>query len=229
MQGAPLLSGPSLSPASGKPPTALVVLLHGYGANGEDLIGLAPFFARLLPDAEFVAPDAPERCGMGFGYQWFPIGTLDPIEMARGAAAARASLDAFLDRALMVRGLGPERLALVGFSQGTMMALDRAGRRPDGARAVAGFSGMIPGRFGPVPPGARPPILLVHGTADPVVPFERLTETEAALLDAGFPVETLVRPGLGHTIDPDGALHASRFLARHLARDAGEGIRPAKG
>src|SRR5262245_7412631 len=126
-----ILSGPSHPPAAGGPPRQLVVLLHGYGADGADLIGLAPFFARALPHAEFIAPNAPEPCDMGFGYQWFAIANLDPTLMPDGVRQAAPILDAFIDQALAERGLTPDRLALIGFSQGTMMALDRALRRAD--------------------------------------------------------------------------------------------------
>ena len=212
-----VLSGPSHLPAPGRPLRQLVVLLHGYGADGKDLLGLAPFFARLLPDAEFMAPNAPERCDMGFGYQWFPIANLDRATMAAGLRKAGPILDSFLDEALAARNLKPEQLALIGFSQGTMMALDRVLRRPDGVAAVAGFSGMVAGEATPIPAAPRhAPVLLVHGNADPVVPFERLTESETSLKHAGFPVETLSRPGLGHGIDAEGALAAARFLAKHL-------------
>jgi len=212
-----VLSGPSRSPEIG-PPQHLVILLHGYGADGDDLIGLAPFFARALPLAEFLAPNAPEPCEMGFGYQWFGLGgRIDPVMIAAGMRRAAPILDDFIDNALAERGLGPDRLALIGFSQGTMMALDRALRRPDSAAAIVGFSGMV---ADPAPQIAcdapRPPILLIHGTADPVVPFDRLAEAETVLRAAHFPVETMARPGLGHGIDPEGAQRAALFLARRL-------------
>lgn len=155
---------------------------------------------------------------MGFGYQWFGIANLDPTLMVGGVRRAAPLLDAFIDEALAETGLGVDRLALIGFSQGTMMALDRALRRADSAAAIVGFSGMV---ADPAPrltaEAHRPPILLVHGTADQVVPYPRLAEAESVLLDAGFPVETMVRPGLGHGIDGEGAERAAKSLARHLA------------
>ncbi|HLG89260.1 MAG TPA: prolyl oligopeptidase family serine peptidase [Alphaproteobacteria bacterium] len=211
------LSGPSHLPASGNRPDRLVVLLHGYGADGADLISLAPLFAQALPTAEFVAPNAPARCEMGFGYQWFGLREIDPVSMAAGVREAAPVLDGFIDDALANRGLGPDRLALVGFSQGTMMALDRALRRPEGQRAIVGFSGMVASAVdGPIASEARPPILLIHGTADPVVPFASLAGAETVLARAGFPVETMARPGLGHGIDGEGAERAAVFLARHF-------------
>jgi len=210
------LSGPSHPPAAGGQPRQLVILLHGYGADGNDLIGLAPFFAQALPHAEFVAPNAPERCGMGFGYQWFGISNLDPVLMKAGVTRAAAALDGFVEHALAARNLGPDQLAFIGFSQGTMMALDRA-LRLGGAKATVGFSGMVADPTARLAADApRQPILLVHGTADPVVAFSHLAEAEAALGKAGFPVETLVRPGLPHSSDEEGALRAARFLATHL-------------
>jgi len=214
-----LLSGPSRPPEAGGLPDRLVVLLHGYGAGGADLIrSLTPVFARELPHAEFVAPNAPERCDIGSGYQWFPLSSLEPESMAAGLHGAASALDDFVAAALAERDLGPDRMALVGFSQGAIMALDRALRRADSARAVAIFSGMLADSSCRLAAGAaRPPILLVHGTEDQVIPFGHMAETRAVLETAGFPVETMARPGLGHAIDHEGAARAARFLARHLA------------
>jgi phospholipase/carboxylesterase len=210
------LSGPSRAPASGAAPRQLVVFLHGYGADGADLIGLAPFFAQMLPDAEFVAPNAPERCSAGFGYQWFGLTNLDPARLAAGVRNAAPVLDAFLDDALKSRSLGYDQLALIGFSQGTMMALDRTMRRGDAA-AMVGFSGKAVDSVAILAKDAtHPPVLLVHGDADPIVPFASLGEAEHALSTAGFPVETLARPGLAHGIDQEGALRAAQFLKAHL-------------
>src|SRR5690242_16907326 len=153
------LSGPRLPPARGSA-THLVVLCHGYGADGNDLIGLAPFWQRLLPTAAFVAPNAPEPCSAGFGYQWFPISRLDPHEMARGVESAAASLDSFLESELARLGLAADKLALVGFSQGTMMSLHVGLRRAVKPAAIVGFSGMLAGELAPLAPDT-PPILLV--------------------------------------------------------------------
>ena len=138
-----ILSGPIQPPASGGKPKQLVVLLHGYGSNGDDLIGLAPYLARALPDAEFMSPNAPERSQLGFGFQWFGLGSLEPRDLVGGVEHARKALDDFIDAALAERGLATANLGLVGFSQGTMMALDRALRRADSAAAIVGFSGKI--------------------------------------------------------------------------------------
>jgi len=213
-----VLTGPTHPPKAGGLPDRLVVLLHGYGADGADLINLAHVFAPHLPHAEFVAPNAPMRSGLGMGYQWFPISNLDPAAMKEGVRAAAAVLDDFIADALEERNLGPDRLALVGFSQGTVMALDRALRRADSARTIVGFSGMIADPACRLDASAkRPPVLLIHGMQDPLIPFSRLAETKTALAAAGFPVETEARPGLAHGIDHEGAVRAARFLADTLA------------
>jgi len=213
----PKLSGPSRAPAAGGAPKQLVIFLHGYGADGADLIGLAPFFAQALPGAEFLSPNAPERCDMGFGYQWFSRENFGPDLLPKAVRKVAPVLDAFIDDALKARNLAYDQLALIGFSQGTMMALDRTMRRGDAA-AVVGFSGMVADPSAALPKAARhPPVLLVHGTADPILPFASLGAAEHALTTAGFKVETLERPGLGHGIDQEGATRAAHFLVEHLS------------
>lgn len=212
----PKLSGPSRAPAAGGAPRQLVIFLHGYGADGADLIGLAPFFAQALPNAEFLSPNAPERCDMGMGYQWFSRDNFGPDRLPGAVRRVAPVLDAFIEDALKARSLSYAELALIGFSQGTMMALDRTMRRGDAA-AVVGFSGMVADPSAALPKAAdHPPVLLVHGTADPVLPFASLGAAEHALSTAGFKVETLERPGLGHGIDQEGATRAAHFLVEHL-------------
>jgi len=153
---------------------------------------------------------------MGFGYQWFGLTNLAPGPLAAGVRNAAPLLDAFIDDTLKSLNLNYDDLALIGFSQGTMMALDRTMRRGDAA-AIVGFSGKIADPAASLSKEAKhPPVLLVHGDADPIVPFASLGEAEHALATAGFPVETLVRPGLAHGIDQEGALRAVRFLSAHL-------------
>ncbi|MBB4287065.1 alpha/beta hydrolase [Roseospira goensis] len=222
------LDGPTLAPAAGGPPRRLVVLLHGYGADGSDLIALAPHLAPVLPDAAFFAPHAPEPCEvMPVGRQWFSFTAYDPDlwrrdaanltaaldVMAAGARGAAPVLNAYLDGLLATHDLGPESLALVGFSQGTMMALDVALRRSAPVAAVIGFSGALTGAASLAAEiTARPPVTLVHGEDDPVVPFPALGHAEAALRAANVPVTAHARPGLGHGVDPEGLEIAAAAL-----------------
>lgn len=205
-------------PAAGGAPRELVVFLHGYGADGRDLLGLAPYFARVLPHAAFVAPDAPFPCEMGMGYQWFSLENRGAEMLQAGAQAAASVLNGFLDDCLRERDLGDDRLALVGFSQGTMMALQVAPRRRHRLAGVLGFSGALigPERL-PQEVVSRPPVLLVHGDADPVVPFGALAAAEAGLKAVGIPVTTHGLPGLAHGIDERGLTLGARFLAEIFA------------
>jgi phospholipase/carboxylesterase len=207
------LSGPRLPPARGAA-THLVVLCHGYGADGNDLIGLAPYWQKLLPTAAFVAPNAPERCPGSPGYQWFPISRLDPAEMQRGVTQAAGALDAFLDAELSRYQLAADRLALVGFSQGTMMSLHVGLGRARKPAAIVGFSGMFAAAENP-PALAddTPPILLIHGDQDPMIPIEALFMSATALGRAGATVQWHVSGGIGHSIDEQGLALGGQFLA----------------
>ncbi len=206
------ISGPRLPPARGAA-THLVVLCHGYGADGNDLIGLAPHWQRVLPTAAFVAPNAPEPCAAGgTGYQWFPISRLDPAEMQRGVESAAPVLESFLESELARLELPPERLALVGFSQGTMMSLHVGLRRTVKPAVIVGYSGMLAGT--PPPLGAdTPPVLLVHGDADPMIPAAALFASAASLGRAGATVQWHISPGVGHSIDETGLIMGGEFLA----------------
>ena len=218
------LTGPSRPALSGTA-TSLVVFLHGYGADGEDLIGLADPLASHLPDTRFLAPNAPERCANNpMGYQWFPIPWLDgssEVESALAAGRAFAMLDGWLD-AVAAEGIGPERTALVGFSQGTMMALQVGPRRKAALAGIVGFSGRLlrPERLA-AEIVTRPPVLLVHGDEDPMVPVESLAEAAEALAAAGVEVRTHVSRGVGHGIAPDGLGLALGFLQDRLGRPGG--------
>lgn len=215
----PSLSGPSRKPASGGPPRQLVVLLHGVGADGNDLIGLAPYWASLLPEAEFLSPDAPFPCDMApFGRQWFSLQDRTPTVLLAGVRATAPILDAFLDEALAARGLDASKLALVGFSQGTMMSLYAGVRRAAAPAAIVGYSGALVGaELLAQEIRVRPPVLLVHGDADEVVPFAALSHAATALAGAGVPVEQLRRPGLGHGIDEEGLQRGGDFLRNAFA------------
>lgn len=214
------LNGPEREAASGRA-DSLVILLHGYGADGDDLIGLAEPLAPHLPNARFLAPNAPEPClNNPAGFQWFPIPWLDGSSEAQSAVAAGrafAMLDGWLD-AVAKRGIGPERTVLVGFSQGTMMALQVAPRRPTPVAGVVGFSGRLlrPERLA-AEIKSRPPVLLVHGEDDPLVPFAHLAEAAQALRAAGVETETHASRGVGHGIGPDGLAQALAFVKARLA------------
>lgn len=200
---------------------SMVVFLHGYGADGADLLGLADPLAPHLPDTLFLAPDAPEPCaGNPFGRQWFPIPWLDGSseeEARRGLIAAAADLDAFLDERLAAAKLAPDRLALVGFSQGSMMALEVAPRRAEPVAGIVAFSGRL---LRPEALAAetvsKPPVLLAHGDADLMVPFAEMGLAGRALTGAGFETYGHVMKGAGHGIAPDGLSVALAFLKDRL-------------
>ncbi|MBV9904004.1 MAG: prolyl oligopeptidase family serine peptidase [Alphaproteobacteria bacterium] len=209
------ITGPRLPAARGKA-THLVVLCHGYGADGNDLIGLAPHWQRLLPTVAFVAPNAPERVpGAPSGYQWFPIQRLDPSEMQRGVESASETLNAFLDAELQRMELPPERLGLVGFSQGTMMSLAVGLKRAVKPACIVGYSGMLArGAALEALPPDTPPILLVHGDADQMIPADAMLQTMTMLGRAGAAVQWHISPGVGHGIDPTGLEMGGAFIAQ---------------
>jgi phospholipase/carboxylesterase len=213
-----LIDGPRIEPASGGPARSLVILLHGYGSNGDDLISLGLDWRTALPDTAFVAPDAPEPCpGAPDGYQWWGITSLDRSAILAGVARAAPVLDAFIDAELVRYGLTEADVALVGFSQGTMMALHVGPRRARAVAGILGYSGMLADADGLGDPAlTRPPVLLIHGDADPMVPISAFHQAEAALAEAGFVVETHVSRGLGHGIDPMGVSLGRQFLTRVL-------------
>lgn len=208
-------------PVSGEVRSA-VVLLHGYGANGLDLVGLADALGDHLPDTLFLAPDAPEQCwGAAQGLQWFPLPWLDGSseEAARdGALRAAADLGAFLDGVMVDEDLLPEQVALLGFSQGTMMALHVAPRRDDPVAAVVAFSGrLLDPESLAEDVRSRPPVLLIHGDRDDMVPVGELPLAAQALQDAGWTeVYAHVMKGTGHGIAPDGLQVALAFLRERL-------------
>lgn len=216
------LTGHSFGPAAGGSPTALVVLLHGLGADGNDLISLAPELARALPRALFVSPDGPFPCDMApYGRQWFSLQDRASTRVLEGTTIARPILDRFLDEALAVWGLKDGALALLGFSQGAMMALHAGLRRPNPPAAIVAFSGALIGEVPAASPGGYPPVLLVHGEDDPVVPFSSFRYARTTLAAAGVSVEAVSRPGLAHGIDPTGLEAAQTMLARCLGAVAG--------
>jgi phospholipase/carboxylesterase len=213
------LSGPSRRPAAGGKPSRLVILLHGLGADGNDLIGLAPYWARLLPAAEFLSPNAPFPCDMApYGYQWFSSQDRSREAVLGGVRASAAILDSFIDEVLSERGLTAADLALVGFSQGTMMSLFVGLRRPEPVAGILGFSGrLIAPELLAEELRSRPPTLLVHGTDDPLVPYTCLADAEAALKATDVPVETVTCVGIGHSIDEQAVRRGGLFLQNVLS------------
>ena len=216
------LDGPRLEPRSGAA-RQLVVFLHGYGADGNDLISIGEAWQPLLPQAAFVSPHAPEPCGMApVGRQWFPLTFRDPNERWVGVKAAAPILNQFLDRELQRRNLPASALALVGFSQGTMMALHVGLRREAASAAIVGYSGLLV-----LPPNAapdvvageivsRPSVLLIHGDRDDLIPVHALTHAREGLATLGVPVEWHVSHGIGHGIDAEGLRQGGEFLSKRL-------------
>jgi len=202
---------------------SVVVFLHGYGANGADLLGLADPLAEHLPDTLFVAPDAPEDCaGAPMGFQWFPIPWIDSSsaeEAERGMLAAAEDLNAFLDALMVDEDVLPEQVVLFGFSQGTMMSLHVAPRREDAVAGVVGFSGRL------LAPEllvdqviSRPPVLLVHGDMDDVVDIQSMPQAAEVLQESGFKeVFAHVMKGTGHGIAEDGLSVALAFMRDKLS------------
>ena len=215
-----MIDGPRLAPKSGTA-RQLVVLLHGLGADGNDLIALGQQWQAWLPDAAFVAPHAPDPCSnVPMGREWFPLTLTDPREFWRGVTYAAPGLDAFLDRELARYSLPPSQLALVGFSQGAMMALHLGLRGRNAPAAIVGYSGLLVLEDGAGPDslkpmaGSTPPILLIHGDRDDVVPIEMFFFSKAALGAAEIPCQWHLSAGLGHGIDEEGLRQGGLFLAQ---------------
>jgi phospholipase/carboxylesterase len=216
------INGPRIEAKSGKA-KQLVVLLHGYGADGNDLIEIGRQWRALLPDAAFVAPHAPEPCAASpMGRQWFALTMRDPDERWRGVVKAGPIVDAFLDAELTKLGLDDSRLALVGFSQGTMLALHVGLRRRCAPAAILGYSGALvgPERLSEAKArdarGAPPPILLAHGDQDQLIPFDALFDSAEELAKAGIPCQWHLSLGVGHGIDNGGLRHGGLFIAKGL-------------
>jgi phospholipase/carboxylesterase len=217
------LDGPRLAPRSGAA-RQLVVFLHGYGADGNDLIEIGRTWQQYLPQAAFASPHAPEPCaGAPMGRQWFGLTFRDPNERWRGVTKAAPGLERFLDAELARHQLPATALALVGFSQGTMMALHVGLRRAQSPAAIVGYSGLLV-----LPPDnnveafaaeikSRPPVLLVHGDQDDLIPPQALFQAAQGLAAIGVPVEWHLSAGVGHGIDGEGLRHGGEFLARRFS------------
>ncbi|MBC8337865.1 MAG: prolyl oligopeptidase family serine peptidase [Rhodospirillales bacterium] len=221
MDDTPTLTGPTLAPASGGRAQQLVILLHGVGSDGDDLIGLAPYFQKVLPDALFVSPHAPFPFDMApQGHQWFSLQERTPETRLAGVQTAAPILDAFIDAQLAETGLNDGNLALVGFSQGTMMALHVGLRRASPMAGILGYSGMLVGHELLADAiRSRPPVMLAHGEADDVVPVAALPDAVAGLEAAGVSVRHHTSPGLGHGLDDDGIRLGMEFLAEVFGID----------
>jgi phospholipase/carboxylesterase len=216
------LNGPRLEPRAGKA-RQLVVFLHGYGADGNDLIDIGRAWQQLLPDAAFVSPHAPRPCAQApTGREWFPLTFRDPDERWTGVTMAAPALAQFVDAELARRGLGASALALVGFSQGTMMALHVGLRRAVPPAAIVGYSGLLVGPTGGEVAAmkgeitARPPVLLVHGDRDELIPAQALFQSAEGLAALDVPIEWHLSHGVGHGIDAEGLRHGGEFLARRF-------------
>jgi phospholipase/carboxylesterase len=216
------LDGPRLAPRSGRA-KSLVVFLHGYGADGNDLIEIGRAWQPLLPDTAFVSPHAPNPCGQApTGREWFPLTMREPTERWTGVNAAAPALNAFLDAELARHALPGSALALVGFSQGTMMALHVGLRRATAPAAIVGYSGML------VLPGeaeidkfaeeirSRPPVLLIHGDQDQLIPVQALLHAAQGMASLEVPTQWHISPGIGHGIDDEGLRQGGEFLQRAL-------------
>lgn len=208
----------TFGPASGKTPEQVVILLHGLGADGRDLLGLAPELATALPDAVFVSPDAPFPCDMApMGRQWFSLQEWTPEAILRGVQHAAPLLDAFIAETLARYELPAEKLALLGFSQGTMMSLYAGPRYKDKIAGIMGFSGALVWEDVVDSNMRKPPVCLIHGMADPVVPAAAYYHAREKLLGAGFIVSGHLSPTLMHNIDFQGIETARQFLKESLA------------
>jgi phospholipase/carboxylesterase len=212
------IDGPSHGPHSGGKPKQLIVLLHGYGADGNDLIGLAPVLAPLMPDAVFHSPNAPYPCeGAPMGYQWFGINRFDPESRLAGVRSAAPFADEFLTDRMAQYGLDESSTVLIGFSQGTMMSLHVGLRRPKALAGIVGFSGALAGpEVLKDEIKSRPPVLLVHGDSDELLPAELTEQAAVALQHNGVEVAVHIAPGVGHGIDQTGLSNAARFLLNVL-------------
>ena len=215
MNDQPTLNGPCVPPASGHPPKQLVIFCHGVGSDGQDLIDLSPYFAKVLPDAQFISPNGPEAFDMGPpGYQWFSLNNPNFESRLYGTQAAAPVLDAFIDQQMVVFNLEAKDVALVGFSQGSMMALHVGVRRQQQLAGILAYSGaviapeLLAGEL-----KSQPPVLMVHGTVDDVVPVASLYEGISALQASGVQARGEVVPDLGHSLNDKCIMEGMDFLA----------------
>jgi len=210
------LSGPSIKAKNQDNPKNLVILMHGIGADGNDLISLASHWSNYMPDTEFLSPNAPFGCSIsGTGYQWFSLVDMDQDKIKTEVLQVALILNTFIDDQLKIRNLDDINLALVGFSQGAMLALHVGLRREKKCAGIIGYSGML------LDPEnlrneikSKPPIVLVHGDIDPVITPLSLPKAEMKFKDLKIPIETHIREGLGHGIDAKGIEIGTTFLSK---------------
>ena len=218
MSDFPELSGPEAAPASGGPAKQLIIFVHGYGANGEDLISLSRYYAQVSPDAAFISPDAPYRCdGAPMGFQWYDVWMKDPAERLAAIRSTGEIFDNFVTGQLARHGLSEDKLVLIGFSQGTMMSLFTAPRRENAIAGIVGYSGRMesPDTL-KAEIRSKPPVVMVHGDSDELLAVSEMETAAATLRDCGVEIDTHIRPGLGHGIDEEGIRVGLAFVQKVL-------------
>ena len=213
-----MISGPIIEPSSGNPPKQMIIFVHGYGADGNDLIGLANYFQSTLPEAIFLSPHAPEACSMNpSGYQWFDLTSTDPAVLWSKILVAADHLNEFIDSKLLEYNIAEENLALIGFSQGTMMSLHVSLRRKNTMAAVLGYSGRLIGadllKDDLI---SKPSIYLIHGDQDPMVPYQESLTAEKVLKEYSIDIKTHISEHTQHSIAEDGLRIGVDFLTSKL-------------
>ena len=216
-----LIDGPSIHPLSRNKAKQLIIFCHGYGADGNDLIGLANYFQQILPDAYFISPNAPETCPMNpMGYQWFDFTSNDPNLIWEKVNNAGEILNNFIDNKLSELNLTDNDLSLVGFSQGTMMSLHVGLRRNSAMSSIVGFSGrLIREETLSDEMKSKPPIYLIHGDQDPMVPYSDTINAEKILKDLDVDVQSHISPNTPHSIAQDGLEIAIKFLSSNFSQN----------
>ena len=215
------IDGPSIHPLSGSKARQLVIFCHGYGADGNDLIGLANYFQQILPDAYFISPNAPESCPMNpMGYQWFDFTSNDPDLIWKKVNDAGEILNNFIDTKLNELNLSDKDLSLVGFSQGTMMSLHVGLRRNATMSSIVGFSGrLIREDTLSDEMKSKPPVYLIHGDQDPMVPYSDTINAAKILKDLDVDVQSHISPNTPHSIAQDGLEIAIKFLSSNFSQN----------
>ena len=213
-----MISRPIIEPSSENPPKQMIIFVHGYGADGNDLIGLANYFQSTLPEAIFLSPHAPEACSMNpSGYQWFDLTSTDPAVLWSKILVAADHLNEFIDSKLLEYNIAEENLALIGFSQGTMMSLHVSLRRKNTMAAVLGYSGRLIGadllKDDLI---SKPSIYLIHGDQDPMVPYQDSLTAEKVLKEYSIDIKTHISKHTQHSIAEDGLRIGVDFLASKL-------------